>query len=45
MRRRLDLMDSNSEIVDAGDSAEVADANTTNTSDAMDYGGDSIVPI
>ena len=45
LRHRLDLMDSERVVVDAGDSVEVSDANTTSTSDAMDDVGDSIVPM
>ena len=44
-RRKLDLVDSEHLVVDAGDSTEVSDANTINTSDAMYDVGDAIVPM
>ena len=40
LRRRLDLMGSEGVVVDVGDSLEVANTNTKNTSDAMDDVGD-----
>ena len=45
LKRKLELMDSERIVVDAGDSVEVSDTNTTNTSDAMDDVGDAIVPM
>ena len=45
LKRKLELMDSERVVVDAGDSVEVSDTNTTNTSDAMDDVGDAIVPM
>ena len=45
LMRRLYLMDSERVVVDAGDGVEVADENTTNTSDTMDDVGDAIVPM
>ena len=44
LRCRLDLMDSESVVVDVVDGVEVADANTTNTSDAMYDEGDENFP-
>ena len=44
-RRKLDLVDSEHLVVDAGDSTEVADANTINTSNTMYDVGDAIVPM
>ena len=45
LRRRSDLMDSEHVVVDMGESVEVADTNTKNILDAMDYVGDTIVPM
>ena len=45
LRRRSDLMDSEHVVVDMGESVEVADTNTKNILDAMDYVGDTIVAM
>ena len=45
MRCSLDLMGSYNLVLDADDSMKVANANTTNTSDAMDDVGDVIFPM
>ena len=45
LRRRLDLIDSERVVMDTGDSVEVVNTNTTNTSDAMDDVGEANVPV